>query len=398
MIPSIEVAIVGAGPYGLSLAAHLKSAAVPFRIFGSPMESWRKHMPEGMLLKSDGFASNLSDPESSFTLEHYCAQEGIEYHPTDVPVRLESFAAYGLAFQRRFAPELDEKRLTSLECGRGGFRLNFQDGGELTARNVALAVGISHFPYVLPGMENLPARFLTHSFACGDLERFRGSRVAVVGGGASALDLAALLHERGAAVHLIARQKKLVFQGRLAAGRRSLWKRMRQPSTGIGPGLRSLLYVEYPNLFRHLPANVRVNIVKTHLGPAAGWPMRDRVLGRVPSSLGFQIERTEITGEQIHLRLNSLEGAVVEHVADHVITATGYRVDLRRLPFLGPEILSRIRHFENAPMLSANFESSIPGLFFLGLASANSFGPMMRFAYGADYTVRKITKHLARRR
>jgi Pyridine nucleotide-disulphide oxidoreductase len=398
MIPTTEVAIIGAGPYGLSLAAHLKSAAVPFRIFGSPMESWRKHMPKGMLLKSDGFASNLSDPESSFTLEHFCAQEGIEYHATDVPVRLESFSAYGLAFQRRFAPELDEKLLTSLERRSDGFRLNFEDGGELTARHVAVAVGISHFPHVPAELENLPAKFLTHSFAHGDLERFPGSRVAVVGGGASALDLAALLHERGAVVRLITRQQKLVFQGRRAPGSRSLWKRMRQPSTGIGPGLRSLLYVEYPNLFRHLPANVRVNIVKTHLGPAAGWPMRDRVLGGVPMSLGFQIERAEIAGEQIRLRLNGLDGTVVEHFADHVIAATGYKVDIRCLPFLGRELLSRIRHLENAPMLSANFESSIPGLFFLGLASANSFGPMMRFAYGADYTVRKISRRIARRR
>src|SRR5882724_5055753 len=84
MIPSTEVAIIGAGPYGLSLAAHLQGAAIPFRIFGNPMDSWRKHMPKGMLLKSDGFASNLSDPEASFTLAHFCAQEGIEYHATDV--------------------------------------------------------------------------------------------------------------------------------------------------------------------------------------------------------------------------------------------------------------------------------------------------------------------------
>jgi lysine/ornithine N-monooxygenase len=397
MIPSTEVAIVGAGPYGLSLAAHLRGAAIPFRIFGSPMESWRRHMPKGMLLKSDGFASNLSDPESSFTLEHFCAQEGIEYHATEVPVRLESFAAYGLAFQRRFAPELEEKRMTSLECVSGGFRLKFEDQDQLTARCVAVAVGISHFAYVPPELEQFPAKFVTHSFAHGDLQRFRGARVAVIGAGASALDLAALLHEQGAEAHLIARQTKLVFQGKLAPGRRSLWKRVRQPATGIGPGLKSYLYVEYPNLFRHLPRNVRVNIVKTHLGPAAGWPTRDRVLGCVPLSLGFRIERAGISGEQINLRLEDRDGTVVEQFADHVIVATGYKVDLRRLPFLGEAVVSRIRCLQNAPILSANFESSLPGLYFLGLASANSFGPMMRFAYGADYTVKKITKHLARR-
>jgi len=398
MTPSTEVAIIGAGPYGLSLAAHLKGAAIPFRIFGSPMDSWRKHMPKGMLLKSDGFASNLSDPEASFTLAHFCAQEGIEYHPTDVPVRLESFAAYGLAFQRRFAPELQEKSVTSLECSSGGFRLKFEDHDELTARRVAVAVGISHFQYVPPELHHFPSKLLTHSFAHCDLEQFRGAKVAVVGAGASALDLAALLNEQGAMVHLIARQTELAFQSKLAPGRRSLWKRVRQPSTGIGPGLRSFLYAEYPNLFRHLPGNVRVNIVKTHLGPAAGWPTRDRVLGRVPLSLGLQIDRAEISGEQVHLRLTHRDGAVVDHFADHVIVATGYRVDLRRLPFLGQDVLSRVQCLEHAPILSANFESSIPGLYFLGLASANSFGPMMRFAYGADYTTRKIAKHLERRR
>ena len=221
---------------------------------------------------------------------------------------------------------------------------------------------------------------------------------AVVGAGASALDLAALLNEQGAMAHLIARQTELTFQSKLAPGRRSVWKRVRQPSTGIGPGLRSFLYVEYPNLFRHLPGNVRVNIVKTHLGPAAGWPTRDRVLGRVPLSLGFQIDRAEISGGQVHLRLTRRDGTVIDHFADHVIVATGYRVDLRRLPFLGQDVLSRVQCLEHAPILSANFESSIPGLYFLGLASANSFGPMMRFAYGADYTTRKIAKHLARQR
>src|SRR5262249_35435405 len=156
-----------------------------------------KHMPQGMLLKSDGFASDLSDPECSFTLAQFCAQEGIEYHATDLPVRLESFISYGMAFQRRFAPELQVGLVTKLDRLSGGFRLRFEDNEELDAQSVAVAVGISHFPYMPPELEHFPSKLLTHSFAHCDLTEFRGRRVAVVGAGASALDLAALLNEQG---------------------------------------------------------------------------------------------------------------------------------------------------------------------------------------------------------
>src|SRR5258705_12504617 len=71
MTASSEVAVVGAGPYGLSLATHLKAAGIDFRIFGNPMQVWRERMPEGVTIESDGFASNLSEPAAALTLNRH---------------------------------------------------------------------------------------------------------------------------------------------------------------------------------------------------------------------------------------------------------------------------------------------------------------------------------------
>jgi len=101
----VDVAIVGAGPYGLSIAAHLRHTGVPFRIFGRPMDSWLAHMPKGMMLKSDGFASTIDDPDQKFTLKHFCAERGIEYADVGIPLRLDTFVAFGLAFKEHLVPE-----------------------------------------------------------------------------------------------------------------------------------------------------------------------------------------------------------------------------------------------------------------------------------------------------
>src|SRR5579863_5698028 len=123
-----DVVIVGAGPYGLSIAAHLAASGIRFRIFGHPMSVWQRHMPKGMRLKSEGFASSLSDPRSEFPLRHYCQQEGIEYADVGDPVRLETFVAYGLAFQRKFVPNLEEKLVVSVQESPVGYELQLEDG------------------------------------------------------------------------------------------------------------------------------------------------------------------------------------------------------------------------------------------------------------------------------
>jgi cation diffusion facilitator CzcD-associated flavoprotein CzcO len=139
MSETIEVAIVGAGPYGLSIAAHLSALGVDLRIFGAPIHAWQAHMPTGMHLKSDGSSSDLSDPNGEFTLKAFCRQRGYEHHDTERPVSLECFVKYGLAFQKRFVPPLDSKLLVSLEKLPKSFRLRFSDGETVLAQRVLLA-------------------------------------------------------------------------------------------------------------------------------------------------------------------------------------------------------------------------------------------------------------------
>jgi thioredoxin reductase len=390
-----DVAIVGAGPYGLSIAAHLRAAGIAFRIFGTPMKTWRDHMPDGMLLKSDGFASNLSDPASTLTLKRFCETTGVSYDDKRVPVRLETFRAYGLAFQQRLVPELEEKQVTRIEPDANGYRFELDDGGSGAAHNVVLAVGISHFPYVPPVLRHLPAACLSHSSAHRDLERFRGRDVTVIGGGASAIDIATLLKEAGAGVSLVARRQSLRIQDPPEPGSESLWHQLRHPGSPIGPGIRSRVYTDAPWLFHRLPKAVRLRIVRTHVGPAAGWPMKERFVGRVPVHLGYETQDAAVKASRVHLVLSGPQGTK-EHTTDHVIAATGYHVDLRRLTFLSGDILARIHAVEHTPVLSPDFESSVPGLYFVGLASANSFGPMMRFACGAEWTSKCISRALAK--
>ena len=173
----LEAAIVGAGPYGLSIAAHFRVLGVPHSIFGRPMDSWVAHMPAGMLLKSDGFASNLSDPGRDFPLKRFCLENGIDYADTGNPVRLETFSAYGRAFQKRMVPDLEEKLVENVERYEGGFVLTLDNGEEVTAKRVIFAVGITHFQHVPLVLQQLPGEFLSHSFQVSEIDGFRGRRI-----------------------------------------------------------------------------------------------------------------------------------------------------------------------------------------------------------------------------
>ena len=390
----LNTAIVGAGPYGLSIAAHFRHRGIPFRIFGRPMDSWLAHMPKGMMLKSDGFASNIYDPESAFTLRQFCAERGIDYADAGTPVRLETFATYGLAFRDRMVPELEDKLVVSLDRLPDGFRLQLEDGETLQARTVVLAVGITHFEYVPENLAHLPPEFLSHSARHHEVEPFRGRSVVVIGGGASALDLAGLLHEAGASVQLVSRRTELKFHSQPTGKPRSHWQQIRHPQSGLGPGLRSRFFADAPAGFHYLPERLRLEAVRRSLGPSGGWFIRDKVIGKVPLHLGCTPQSAEVQNGKVHLSLRAEDGSEREIVTEHVIAATGYKVDLERLKFLNPGIRSQIKALNRVPVLSSSFESSIPGLYFAGVAAANSFGPVMRFAFGAGFAARTLTRAL----
>ncbi len=392
----VDVAVIGAGPYGLSVAAHCRRLGIAFRIFGHPMDSWLAHMPKGMMLKSDGFASNIYDPESEFSLARFCAERRIEYGDTGIPVRLETFTAYGLAFQQRMVPMLEDKLVSSVERLPDAFLLRLEDGETLKARRVVLAVGITHFEHVPDNLAHLPQQFLSHSGRHQELEPFRGRDVVVIGSGASALDVAGLLSDVGAKPQLVSRSKELRFHSQPTGKPRSLWQRIRHPQSGLGPGIRSRFFANAPLAFHYLPERLRLKTVRKALGPSGGWFSRDKVIGRVPLRLGHVPVRADVQDGMVRLSLSGPDGTASEITADHIIAATGYRVDIGRLEFLSPRIRSTLKAVNKTPILSSSFESSVPGLYFVGIAAANSFGPVMRFACGAGFAAKHVSNALTK--
>jgi cation diffusion facilitator CzcD-associated flavoprotein CzcO len=391
--PLVDIAIIGAGPYGLSIAAHLRKTPLSYRIFGTPMESWSEKMPKGMMLKSDGFASSLYDPDSEFTLRHYCEQHGLPYSDVGLPVPGDTFVAYGRAFQQRFVPNLEHTNITSVRKFSDRFELQTAEGDIFQARNVIVAAGITHFRHLPPFLADLPEDYVTHSLHHYDLDRYAGKEVAVIGAGASAVDLAALLNEAGAKVVLVARREQIAFHSP-SKEPRPLLQRMLNPRSGLGLGWKSRLCTDAPLLFHALPLKLRIRAVQRHLGPAPGWFVRDKVIDRFPLHLGVKIKGASIQSGKVHLNIVEKDGTDKEMVLDNIIGATGFHVDIERLWFLDESIRKQIETADDSPVLSRRFESSVRGLYMVGLASANSFGPLCRFAYGAKYTAKHLSDHL----
>ena len=396
--PSLVV-ILGAGPYGLSLAAHLRAKGVPFRIFGRPMQTWATQMPGGMRLKSDGFASNLSTGAAPYTLAQFCAETGRPYHDTLTPVSVEDFTAYGEEFARRFVPHLEPENIRSLQSVDGHYRVRTESGEEFLARQVIVATGLSVFQHIPREFRHLPTIRVTHPSQHTSFEEFAGREVTVLGRGASSLNAAALLHEAGARVTLISRSRKIHLHETADLANRSLHKKVLHPSSPLGTSMRSWLVCKAPDLFHLLPSSLRRVLVHKHLGPAGGAPLKGRLEG-FTTLLGARIHAAESadgSGERLRLTLTDANSKVRQHLTSHLIAGTGYRTDLKRLTFLSPNMQEQIRTTNRGtPRLSRNFESSVKGLHFIGPVAAPEFGPLVRFVAGTEFTAERVSLHLQR--
>lgn len=394
MNTSVDVAIIGAGPYGLSLAAHLHDSRVDFRIFGKSMESWKANMPAGMLLKSYPWASCLYDPTMQFTVKQFCTEQGMPYHDRLMALALETFVSYGEAFQQRFVPNVEEKKLILLEQCQHGFLATFEDHETVRARAVVLAIGLEAFRRVPRVVAHLPADMLSHSADYGPVGALRGKQIIVLGSGASATDLAGLLHEEGAAVSLVARADDVRFASLPRA--RSLLERLSDPECGIGTGWAMKICSSAPWLIHILPERIRLRLARVP-GPLGGAFMKARVVGQVPLLIGRHIDIAERRAGKVRLSVHKHDGSKASLHADHVIAATGYKIDIAKLGFLDRRLRADIRCADGAPVLSTAYESSVQGLHFIGPASAASFGPVARFVYGAIYPSRRLARRLSRR-
>jgi cation diffusion facilitator CzcD-associated flavoprotein CzcO len=379
---SDPTAIIGAGPYGLSVAAHLLARRLDVRVFGEPMRYWER-MPAGMYLKSPWSASSLSAPGGQSNLDQYVAAMNA---PAREPIPLATFLDYGRWFRQRSCPPVDATLVRSITRNDGAFQLELADGRLARASRVIVATGIRAFAHIPEFARELPAAFASHTQAHQDPSVFRGQTVAVIGSGQSGLEWAALLHEAGADVELIARGPVL-WVNRKLYDRTGPARRIFYPPTDVGPpGLNWL--IAFPLLLRHLPAEVRLRIHRRAVRPAGARWLRARVDGRVRITAKTSVRSARLTGGRLRLELSDGTSRDV----DHMLLGTGYRPALEKLPFIDASLRQRVATSQGFPVLNEWFESSVPGFHFVGGVAGYSFGPLCNFVAGAGIAARQIAK------
>jgi FAD-dependent urate hydroxylase len=382
-----EVAVIGAGPYGLAMAAHLRAAAVSTRVFGRPMSFWRENMPKGMRLRSPWIATHIADPDKHYSLDVYAPRVALT--PCE-QLPLEQFVQYGEWFQRQAVPDLDTREVTRVESAPTGFHLLLDDGQAVQARRVVVAMGLARQELRPPPFDAIDRALVSHACEHASLERWRGQRVAVIGRGQSACESAALLHQSGAEVDLICRgEVRWIGADPAEANRDRGWRwwlrELLQSPSAVGPFPWSWLN-ELPGFEHRLPDAPRAWIGARSLRAAAARWVQPGLAG-VQVVAGSTIRNVKTQGSKLAIELDA---GVRSY--DHVLLGTGYRIDIAKLGVLSTELIGSVARTGSSPVLGTGFESSVGGLHFAGASAVASYGPLMRFIAGAGYAARSVTR------
>ncbi len=387
-----DALIIGAGPFGLSISAHLRELGVDHIIVGRTMDTWRTHMPAGMCLKSEPYASVIAAPKRGYDLSTYSAAHGLDYADRVGPLPLGQFLGYADWFAEQLVPDVRDLTVTKVTANGDGFTVEFAEAESIVARQVIVATGVLPHRYLPDELSGLSSDLVTHAADHSTLAPFQGRRVAVIGAGQSALETAALLHEQGTDVHLVVRRPAIEW----ADGNPehvTLAGQVRRPVTQLCEGWWCV-FANTPSVFRLLPADQRVTFVRRFLGPSGSWWLRDRIEGVVDVLTSTRVGEAAAQGSGVRLTLG---GPTKTLDVDHVIAGTGFRMDVARLPFLPSGLLARIRSVKGYPAVSRVGESSVPGLYFAGSLAAVSLGSAERFIAGTHNAAAVLARSVARR-
>jgi thioredoxin reductase len=386
-----EVLIIGAGPFGVSISAHLHGLGVNHQIVGRPMDTWRARVPVGMLLKSEPYASEIASPTGGYDLAAYYKLRGWDYIDRAVATPVDRFVGYADWYIEKLVPGIRDVTAAEIDALDGGFRVAFQDAEPVTARKVVIATGVLPYAHIPAELSGLPSDLVTHASEHHELDRFQGRRVAVVGAGQSALETAALLHEAGADVTIIARIPEINWISPNPATLSRLGH-IRRPVTKLCEGWHCAFW-NTPTAFRQLPQEMRITKARTVLGPNGSAWLKDRVDGVIETLTGSRVREAAPQGSGVRLVLDGQKQSTIE--VDHVVAGTGFRVDPARLPFLPDQLRTRIATVNGFPVVSRAGESTVPGLYFVGAPAAVSNGPSTRFIAGTHNMAAKLARSVA---
>ncbi len=358
-----DLLIIGAGPFGLALAAYANTLGINYLVAGKPMEFWKNNMPDGMYLRS---ASDWSlDPTDQASIMNYLKTLGKT--PKDVePLSRDFYLEYCQWFQDQAGIQSLPFYVTQLNKMVDHFHARLENGDVIEAKKVVVAIGMGYFKNQPPKLTALlPKGKYSHTCEAIQLNVKKGKRILILGGRQSAFEWTALLNDAGAAeVHLVHRHESPKFT-------ESDW-------TWVSPLVDGM--VTNPAWFRNLPQEEKDAISKRMWGEGRlkVEPWLEKRVKKANTHIHEKASLascTELTDGSLEIKLDNEDTFVV----DEIILATGYKVDLDQIQFLTENLRNEIFTRNGFPILDEHFQTSVEDLYFTSMSAGQDFGPFFGF-------------------